>query len=133
MSDLITQDASAVQDTATITAYHAHVYYEPGRTRDDAERVRAELGARFPEARLGRWHDVPVGPHSRAMFQVAFAPSLFPALVPWLMLNRSGLSVLVHPDTGAPRADHLRHAAWLGEALPLVASVLPIRSATTDP
>ena len=26
---------------------------------------------------LGRWHDVPVGPHTAAMYQVAFATELF--------------------------------------------------------
>ena len=83
----------------------------------------------FPTARFGRWHDVPVGPHLRAMFQVAFGPELFPSLVPWLMLNREGLAVLMHPETGDPRTDHLVHAAWLVEVLPLNASVLPSRVA----
>ena len=113
------------RDTAAIAEYHAHVYYDPAGTRDRAERVRASVGERFPEARLGRWHDVPVGPHPRAMFQIAFPTGLFPRLVPWLMLNRQGLAVLVHPETGDARADHLVHAAWMGEVLPLNADVLP--------
>jgi aromatic ring-cleaving dioxygenase len=108
-------------------AYHAHVYYDPRATRDVAEQVRAGIAEWFPSARLGRWHELPVGPHTRAMFQVAFGSELFPALVPWLMLNRRSLSVLVHPETGDARADHLAHAAWLGEQLPLDASVLPTR------
>jgi aromatic ring-cleaving dioxygenase len=55
---------------------------------------------------------------------VAFAPALLPALLPWLMLNRRGLAVLVHPETGHERADHSAHAAWLGEVLPLRLDVL---------
>ena len=107
-----------------IAAYHAHVYY-----RDEAERARAALlrealAARFP-VQLGRWRDMPVGPHPAPMYQVAFAADVFPALVPWLMLSRDGLVVLVHPETGRPRADHLHHAAWLGTVLPLDGSVLP--------
>lgn len=112
-------------DAAAITAYHAHIYYDPAATRGPAEQVRAWIGERFPAAQLGRWHDVPVGPHARAMFQVAFPVDLFPAFVPWLMLNRLGLAVLVHPETDDARADHLVHAAWMGEVLPLNADVLP--------
>ncbi len=41
------------------------------------------------------------------------------------MLNRLGLTVLLHPETEDPRADHLEHAVWCGEILPLDASVLP--------
>jgi DOPA 4,5-dioxygenase len=110
---------------AAIDGYHAHVYYDPAATRGRAERVRASIAERFPEAQLGRWHDAPVGPHPRAMFQIAFAVELFPRLVPWLMLNRLGLAVLVHPETGDARADHLVHAVWMGEVLPLNADVLP--------
>ena len=59
------------------------------------------------------------------MYQVAFAAELFADVLPWLMLNRAGLTVLVHPETGRPRDDHLHHAAWLGAVLPLDGSVLP--------
>ena len=48
----------------------------------------------------------------------------FPRLVPWLMLNRDGLDVLVHPQTGDSVADHTRFALWLGTALPLRLDVL---------
>lgn len=108
-----------------ITGWHAHVYYDPQATREAAETVRAGLAERFPAAVLGRWHDVPVGPHPGAMYQVAFTPELFPTLVPWLALHRRGLTVLVHPETGRQRADHLQHAMWLGAVLPLNADVLP--------
>ena len=112
-------------DPAAIHGWHAHVYYEPA-SRAAAEAVRAGLAAAFPEARLGRWHDTPIGPHSRAMFQVAFAPDLLASLLSWLMLNRRGLAVLVHPETGRERADHTHHAAWLGE-------VLPVRTEALEP
>jgi aromatic ring-cleaving dioxygenase len=32
----------------------------------------------------------------------------------WLMLNRDGLSILLHPGTGDAYADHIDHAVWLG-------------------
>ncbi len=110
---------------SAIQGYHAHIYYGPSGTRERAARIRERIAGRFPAAKLGRWHDVPVGPHPRAMYQVAFSSDLFAEFVPWLMLNRDGLAVLVHPETGRPRDDHLIHALWLGEMLPLDASVLP--------
>jgi len=109
---------------ATILSWHAHVYFKPDRTRAMAERVRAGVAQRF-KVQLGRWHDVPVGPHTAAMYQIAFEPAVFAGLVPWLALHREGLSVLVHPNTLAPRADHLVHALWLGTPLALKPDVLP--------
>ncbi|MGH6891492.1 MAG: DOPA 4,5-dioxygenase family protein [Dongiaceae bacterium] len=107
-----------------ITSYHAHIYYDAGEGRERAARLRELIAERFV-ARIGSWHDVPVGPHPKAMYQVAFAIDLFPRFVPWLMLNRTDLTVLVHPNTMRPRDDHLRHALWLGSVLPLKADILP--------
>jgi len=112
------------QDIGLIRVYHAHVYYDPATTRPDAAAVREQVCARFP-VQAGRWHDVPVGPHTQAMYQLVFAPDTFSTLVPWLMLNRRGLDVLIHPDTGFPRRDHLVHGFWLGRQLPLRGERLP--------
>jgi len=108
----------------SITGWHAHIYYDEA-SRPVAERLREGIAQAFPDAVLGRWRDAPVGPHAQAMYQVAFAPALFPTLVPFLALNREGLAVLVHPETGRQRADHLKHAFWMGAMLPLDGSVLP--------
>jgi aromatic ring-cleaving dioxygenase len=104
---------------AAIEAYHAHIYYDPASTRDRAERLREAIGARFPQARLGRWHDKLVGPHTQSMYQVAFPTEMLADFVPWLMLNRDGLTVLLHPETGNARRDHTAHAAWFGAVLPV--------------
>jgi aromatic ring-cleaving dioxygenase len=58
------------------------------------------------------------------MYQVAFAIDEFPRLVPWLMLNRGGLDILVHPLTDDSVADHTLFALWLGTPLPLRVEVL---------
>ena len=110
--------------SAEISSYHAHIYYDPAATRHVAEAVRAQIAERF-SVRLGRWHDVPVGPHPQAMFQVAILPQVFVEFFPWLLLNRAGLTVLIHPNTGQPRADHMERTAWLGEILPLKPDGLP--------
>jgi aromatic ring-cleaving dioxygenase len=104
-----------------IKGYHAHVYYDPA-TKEVAARVRDGL-AQF-NARLGRWHDELVGPHLKSMYQIAFAPDEFDKVVPWLMLNREGLDILVHPQTGDSAEDHLKNSLWLGEKLPLKVEVL---------
>ncbi len=109
--------ADEFADPERIESYHAHIYYDPA-TRATAERLRQGIGERF-EARLGNWHDEPVGPHPVSMYQVVFAADQLSRLVPWLMLNRDGLDVLVHPLSGDSLADHTRFAMWLGRALPL--------------
>ncbi len=107
-----------------IVSWHAHVYFDPASTRASAEQVRRGIAERF-KVQLGRWHEVPVGPHTGAMYQVAFDVDVFADLLPWLALHHEGLSVLVHPNTLRPRADHLVHALWLGAPLPLRGDVLP--------
>jgi DOPA 4,5-dioxygenase len=111
-------------DPDIIRDYHAHVYYDPATTRERAERLRAGVAAAFPQARLGRWHDELVGPHTQSMFQVAFPREMLAAFLPWLMLNRDGLVILLHPETGDDVADHSDHAAWLGAVLPVRLEVL---------
>ena len=113
-------DASA--NPSQISGYHAHIYYAP-ETRPTAARLRAGIGERF-QARIGSWHDEPVGPHPVSMYQIAFTGEEFAGLVPWLMLNREELNVLIHPLTGDSVADHTRFAAWLGAPLPLRLDVL---------
>jgi aromatic ring-cleaving dioxygenase len=116
--------AEAFADPAAINGYHAHIYYDPAKTRDVAARVREGIGDAFPHATLGSWHDEAVGPHTVAMYQVAFTAEDFAALVPWLMLNRAGLDVLVHPLAGNAYDDHTVFAMWLGDKLPLRLDVL---------
>src|SRR5688572_16892118 len=98
-----------MRDSGVITGYHAHVYFDPA-TRGAAEQVREGVGRFVVE--LGRWHEKPIGPHTKAMYQVAFAPDQFALVVPWLMLNRSGLSILVHPMTGDDVEDHVVNPLW---------------------
>ncbi len=106
-------------DPDSIKDYHAHVYYDPAKTRGAAERLRERVGDEFPQAKLGRWHDEPVGPHPQSMYQIAFPTAMLASFMPWLMLNRDGLTVLLHPETGDDFTDHTAHAAWFGAVLPL--------------
>jgi aromatic ring-cleaving dioxygenase len=107
------------QRLAAIGSFHAHVYFDGPAQREIALALREQIGQRFAVA-LGRVHDGPIGPHARAMYQVAFDVASFGKIVPWLMLNRLGLTVLVHANTRNERADHLSHALWMGEVLDIV-------------
>jgi aromatic ring-cleaving dioxygenase len=110
-----------------IAHYHAHIYYDPATSRGRAENLRQRVAKEFPKAKLGRWHDELVGPHPRSMFQIAFPAKMLAAFVPWLMLNRDDLVVLLHPETGDDLADHTVHAAWFGAILPLRLEVFAAR------
>jgi len=105
-----------------ISGYHAHVYYDPA-TRPLAERLAETIGKEFP-VQLGGFHDGPVGPHPIANLQIIFTVAEFQNVVPWLMLNRKGLDVLIHPLTDDSVEDHSRDALWLGTPVPLKLAAL---------
>jgi DOPA 4,5-dioxygenase len=100
-----------------INGYHAHVYYEPA-TRPAAERLAESIGGNFA-VEIGGFFDEPVGPHPSANLAIVFAPAEFAAVVPWLMLNRNGLDVLIHPLTDDSVRDHDTDGAWLGKPVRL--------------
>lgn len=107
-----------MRDAKIIRGYHAHIYYPDEEARAWAGELREAIQERW-DVRMGRWRDRPVGPHPVPMYQVAFEPHLFEEIVPWLMLNRRGLVVLVHPETGDDVEDHDVNPLWLGEKLDL--------------
>jgi aromatic ring-cleaving dioxygenase len=103
--------------------YHAHVYFRSTRERGEALILRSAVSRRFV-LELGSIHDEPIGPHLTPMWEAAFTPECFGDFVSWLMLNRNGLSVLIHPNTGKEMDDHVLHAFWLGTPLSLFTGAL---------
>ena len=109
-------------DPSIIEDYHAHVYYDAAE-KEEATRLRQAAEPRFPDAAFGRWHDNPVGPHPTGSYQIAFPAAMFAEIVPWLALNRGGLTVFVHPNTGQDLEDHRDRAIWLGTTRDLKLSI----------
>jgi DOPA 4,5-dioxygenase len=107
---------------ADIRGFHAHVYFDAD-TRRTAEQIHDALGRQLG-VNVGALHDRPVGPHAKPMFQVTITPEQFATVVPWLMVNRGGLSVLVHPTTDDEVADHDTSPLWMGESLPIDVELL---------
>ena len=95
-----------------ITEYHAHVYYDAG-TRPQADALCKAAGEQFG-VKVGRMHDNPVGPHPRGSCQLTIEKNQFTDVLSWLVLNRKGLTVFTHAQTGNALKDHTQHVIWLG-------------------
>jgi DOPA 4,5-dioxygenase len=95
-----------------IKDYHAHVYFDAAE-RERARQLIEAAGQTLPVS-VGRLHDKPVGPHPRGSCQLAFAPERLAEVIPWLILNRNGLTIFAHANTGRDLEDHTEHVLWLG-------------------
>ncbi len=98
----------------TVKGYHAHVYFDE-TTVEQARALRERVSEEFDYA-VGRFHEKNVGPHPRWSFQIAFKAEEFGTAVPWLALNRKGLTVFVHGLSGDDMYDHTELVMWLGDS-----------------
>lgn len=101
----------------TIHSYHAHVYFDASTLAQ--ARALCEAAARTFALKMGRVHERPVGPHPDWSCQLTVAVADIGAVLGWLALNRKGLVVFLHPETGHDLADHSEHAIWMGAVRPL--------------
>ena len=100
-----------------IKSYHAHVYFDEDSYKK-AVQLRQWVADRF-DVELGNWNQGPRGPHVTPSFYFGFVPEQLPVIVPWLQLNSLGLTILLHPNTDDPRADHLYYTLWVNRAQPV--------------
>ena len=105
-----------------IRGFHAHVYYDAD-TKPKAAQLRETMLAKF-KTEPGAFSDEPIGPHPISQFVAIFEVPEFQQVVPWLMLNRDGLDVLVHPLTESSYDDHSKNAMWLGTPVPMRLDIL---------
>ncbi|KAK1671478.1 dopa 4,5-dioxygenase [Colletotrichum godetiae] len=128
------EEFPAPLDTGRQGGFDVHIYHfqsnpeQVKHAKDLWERIRRE----FPELRIYRFWEQPIGPHPVAMFEVnIFTPAQFGAFIPWLTIYRGPLSVLIHPNTIEEGVDHnatelrnhTQRATWMGERLPLDTSI----------
>ncbi len=95
-----------------IRDFHAHIYYDPEDV-EQAKALAAAVQARFGVA-VGHFHLRPVGPHPRGSVQLTVPTEQFGDVAQFLALNRAGLTVFAHAETGDDRADHTDHVIWFG-------------------
>ncbi len=107
--------------TDLINGYHAHVYFD-AQTTVLARKICEDLRDRFGVT-MGRIHEKPVGPHPKWSCQMTVPNDKFDQVIPWLSLNRQGLTIFTHPDTGQHLEDHRDRAIWMGELLELDLSI----------
>lgn len=104
-----------------IRDFHAHIYYD-GHEVDRAKQLAAAVQARFPVA-VGHFHLRPVGPHPRGSVQLTVQRDLFGEVAQFLVLNRKGLTIFAHAETGEDLADHTEHVIWFGPSETLDLSI----------
>jgi aromatic ring-cleaving dioxygenase len=105
----------------SIRDFHAHIYYDPEEV-ELAKRLAAAAQERFSIA-VGHFHLRPVGPHPRGSVQLTVPRDAFGDVAQFLALNRGGLTVFAHAETGDDLADHSRHVIWFGPSEPLDLSI----------
>jgi len=99
--------------------YHVHIYFDDTTEAASIE-LHDRLVAEFDGQPSRPQFTGVAGPHPIAQRQVIFRKDAFTAgLVPWLMFNRHGLNILIHPLTDDEVEDHSAHAVWLGKPVDL--------------
>ncbi|GJN88363.1 hypothetical protein Rhopal_001328-T1 [Rhodotorula paludigena] len=101
-------------------AFDFHIYYASEAQTEHARKLHERIRREFPELRVYRFWDRPVGPHPVPMFEVnTFTPAQFGALFGFLVAYRGDLSI--HPNTyESELLDHTIKATWMGEKYPLI-------------
>jgi len=109
---------------SSIRGFHAHLYYDP----EELGKAQAVAGAAHERfgVPVGHFHQRPVGPHPRGSVQLTVSTDQFGDVAQWLALNRDGLTVFAHADTGDDVADHTRHVIWFGPSEALDLSIFGI-------
>ncbi len=103
--------------------FEAFVYVAPDQ-KDVGLGVKNSIAKLGFNLVIGAQADKAQDLHPTGYFRLDFDLDEFGIIVPWLMINRQKLSVLIVPKTKNRRADFKKHALWLGTPLPFDVSYL---------
>jgi aromatic ring-cleaving dioxygenase len=104
--------------------YHGHIYFSANEMTLAAQ-VRENIKKALPQLTyIGQLIPVPIGPHTKPMFEIHIPASHINDAMTTIDSLREGLSVLIHPVQADELAAHTIDARWLGEKLPLKLEIL---------
>jgi len=101
-----------------IVSWHFHIYYDLAEI-DKARWLRERIAAKFRVA-IYPVEEGAGGPHPKPNLEIQVSRDEFPKILPWLALNRQGLSVHVHPRSEDLIGDHVAWPLWLGKPVRLI-------------
>ncbi|MBH48338.1 MAG: 4,5-dioxygenase [Halobacteriovorax sp.] len=103
------------------SSYHFHLYFDESQI-STATSMAQQLADIF-SVQVGRVWDRPVGPHPVNSCQITVPKDKFESIVSWLMVNRQGLDVFVHPEGENDLIDHRDHIMWIGKSYEIDLSI----------
>jgi len=105
--------------------YHGHIYFDLADAALAAQ-VRQDIATAIPFLTyLGQLIPIPIGPHTKPMFEIHIPASKLEQALHIIEQKRKGLSVLIHPVQADELDAHTNSARWLGTPLALKLEVLP--------
>ncbi|CAF0820352.1 unnamed protein product [Didymodactylos carnosus] len=132
-STVLRQDASVNNETIYYS-YHIHVYFLQYNKNLTAEAItlREQFIKQFnvidcndqcetwcPSICHWDLNMQPIGPHPIGSWGIYLPLEDFTSAVSWISINHGNLTILVHPNSGYPKIDHLTNAFWIKTQLPL--------------
>jgi aromatic ring-cleaving dioxygenase len=107
-----------------LQGFHVHIYFD-NASQAKAMALHDDMVAKFGAKPSQQQFTGIAGPHPIPQTQVIFRTEAFTAeVVPWLMFNRQGLDILIHPLTDDAFEDHTTHAVWFGKPVELLTDKL---------
>ncbi|KAI9294566.1 hypothetical protein K502DRAFT_304808 [Neoconidiobolus thromboides FSU 785] len=104
-----------------ISYFQIYVYSstEDSSQLEKAQILRDTMIRQYPDIIAYQIEEEPEGtPHPAKYFKVhVFTPKQFSQVIPWLTVNRNGLSCLINPVTVNKLKDNLDNVMWLGKKL----------------